>query len=123
MLIYSRLQQLIVSNISVCNDDQIRNGSNPSEGIVQGCYDNEQNRLNAMVVYTDLNLNCRRPSNVHKVAMYSSDNSVVALCKAYIGPGPGSILLDHAIRVQNSLPSDDAGVSCRGKVMMTKVRS
>ena len=27
--------------------------------------------------------------------------SVVALCKAYLGPGPGSILLDNAIGVQN----------------------
>ena len=48
-----------------------------------------------------------------------SDNSVVALCKAFFGPGPGSILLGNAnaIGVQNSLPSDDSDVKCGGKVM------
>ena len=44
----------------------------------------------------------------------SSDNSVVALCMAYFGPGPGSILLDNA---QNSLHTEDAGVKCGSKVM------
>ena len=44
----------------------------------------------------------------------SSDNSVVALCKAYFGPGPGSIL---TIGMLNSLHTDDAGVKCGGKVM------
>ena len=47
----------------------------------------------------------------------SSDNSDVALCKANFGPGPGSILLDNAIGVQNSLNTEDVGVRCGGKVM------
>ena len=47
----------------------------------------------------------------------SSDNSVVALCKAYFGPGPGSILLDNAIGVQNSLNTEDVGVKFGGKAM------
>ena len=47
----------------------------------------------------------------------SSDNNVMALCKAYFGPGPGSIQLGNAIGVQNSLHTEDVGVRCGGKVM------
>ncbi|KAL5469137.1 hypothetical protein EMCRGX_G030342 [Ephydatia muelleri] len=51
------------------------------------------------------------------VMVVEADNSVVALCKAYFGPGPGSILLDNTIGVQNNLHTEDAGVKCGGKVM------
>ncbi|KAL5469197.1 hypothetical protein EMCRGX_G030420 [Ephydatia muelleri] len=80
----------------VCTEalNNLLNGSNPSGGTVQVYCNNKPNKLDAMVVCRDLNLNY---------------NSVVALCKAYFGPGPGSILLDNAIGVQNSLSSNDAG--------------
>ncbi|KAL5469205.1 hypothetical protein EMCRGX_G030429 [Ephydatia muelleri] len=81
-------------------------GSSPSEGTVQVCCNNRPNKLDAMVVCRDLNLNY---------------NSVVALCMAYFGPGPGSILLDHAIGVQNSLSSNDAGGKC-GAVFVKTIR-
>eukprot|EP00731_Ephydatia_muelleri_P017458 Em0010g556a len=72
------------------------------EGTVQVCCNNKPNKPDAMVECRDLNLN------------YNSD---VALCKAYFGAGPGSILLDHAIGVQTSLNPEDVGVRC-GVVFM-----
>eukprot|EP00731_Ephydatia_muelleri_P017488 Em0010g586a len=94
---------------AVCNDgpNNLLNGSSPSEGTVQVCSNNRRNRLNAIVVCRDLNLN------------YNSD---VALCKAYFGPGPGSILLDHAIGVQNSLHTDNAGMKCGVVLMENDIR-
>ena len=69
--------------------------------------------------------------------VYFSDTSVVPLRKAYFGPGPGSILLDNVlcygnelsllmcrhnpIGVHDCLHSEDAGVRCGGKAIMTRL--
>eukprot|EP00731_Ephydatia_muelleri_P031717 Em0023g224a len=117
----------------LCNDGQMKllNGSSPSEGTVQVCYNNSYgtvcddkwNELDAMVVCRALNLNY---------------TSVVPLHKAYFGPGPGSILLDNVlcygnessllmcrhdpIGVHNCLHSEDAGVRCGAVCMENDIR-
>eukprot|EP00731_Ephydatia_muelleri_P017457 Em0010g555a len=53
------------------------------------------------------------------VMVVEADNSVVALCKAYFGPGPGCILLDNAIEVQNR---EDVGVRCRVVFVESDIR-
>ena len=111
---------LVSISILVCCEGQLDlfHGSNPSEGRVQVCCNNKQKKLDAMMVCRALNLNCRWPSDVHEVAMYLqsvifSDNSVVALCKTYFGPGSRSILLDN-----NSVHTQDVSVRCGGMVMV-----
>eukprot|EP00731_Ephydatia_muelleri_P035718 Em0151g10a len=117
----------------LCNDGQMKlmNGSSPSEGTVQVCYNNSYgtvcddkwNELDAMVVCRALNLNY---------------TSVVPLRKAYFGPGSGSILLDNVlcygnessllmcrhdpIGVHNCLHSEDAGVRCGAVCMENDIR-
>ena len=62
VLVSSELHVLkLIDSISVCTDalNNLLNGSNPSEGTVQVCCNNRPNKLDAMVVCRDLNLNCR----------------------------------------------------------------
>ena len=53
--------QNLIDSISVCTDgsNNLLNGSSPSEDSVRVCYTNRPNKLDAMVVCRDLNLNCR----------------------------------------------------------------